>query len=786
MRKIITTFYLITLVCSMINAQKIQLKTQDWNMEVSDKGQVIAMFGNNSGNNYLASEAQAPILQIRVGDQWHMPTKATFKSGTMSLEYEKIGILAQLKVVQKKTHITLELIKLSDKEKVNAVIWGPYPTVINKTIGEVVGIVRDGNFAIGLQALNPKTVGGVFHTSEGANKESGATAIGSTATVQPYGSSLQAFSLNRSKDRMLTVWRRPEMPVKAIPNETTIGSKIALFGCEESEVLSRIGDIEVAEGLPHALIDGIWFKQSPETGRAYLISDFDEKTVDTMLGYTKQAGLASLYHEGPFQSWGHFILDSIAFPNGIAGMKTCVDKAKAKGLRIGVHTLTTFINTNDPYVTPVPDKRLSVTGSSELTDLVSADATEIPVASDFYFKNIESSTLRAVLIGDEIIRFREVSKDQPYRLLDCQRGAFGTKASTHSKGSKAGMLFDYPYNTLFPNFEMLQEIAGNLGRFFTETGVSHMDFDGHEGCLASGEGDYGMQVFADKVIKDTKHTLVNGTSRSYHYYWHLCHYWNWGEPWYGGFRESQGDYRLENQPFLERNYMPNMLGWFLLSPTTTTEDIEWMMARAAGYNAGFALVARYKSLQKNPNTAQLLALVKLWQEAYRSKIFSTDQIARLKNPENDFRLEKHNASWKLYQFKKYKFEHQSKVLQPGEPTFSKWEFTNEEADQDLNFTLTMMGKEGKVINPWIELDGYFLVELTGEYDAGTSIACDGKSAKLYNKKGEYVKDITLNQAIPTLKKGKHIVKFDSKMSDESDLQVRCIVKLKGGVEEIKK
>ncbi|HMP32533.1 MAG TPA: hypothetical protein PKD85_23195, partial [Saprospiraceae bacterium] len=130
-------------------------------------------------------------------------------------------------------------------------------------------------------------------------------------------------------------------------------------------------------------------------------------------------------------------------------------------------------------------------------------------------------------------------------------------------------------------------------------------------------------------------------------------------------------------------------------------------------------------------------------------------------------MEKNDAKWKLYQFKKYKFEHQQKVLQPGEPTFSQWEFTNEEDAQDLNFALTMMGKEGKVINPWIELDGYFLVELKGEYDAGTSIVCDGKSAKLYNKKGEYVKEVTLNQNIPMLKKGKHSVKFNCKMSDES-------------------
>ncbi|WP_316789391.1 hypothetical protein [Pedobacter frigoris] len=755
-------------------AQQISLKSDGLNLNISAKGQLTALSNSVSGKNYLAAGEKAPLLKIRVDADWYEPTEAIFKSGMITLVYQPAKIRVQVKVNQKKTHVTFELIKIDVKDKVNAVIWGPYPTVISKTIGEVVGVVRDGEYAIGIQALNPKTLGGVLSNSEGSVEAAGSR--GSTAIAQSYGSSLQAFSLDRSKDRKLTVWGRPEMPVKAIANETTLGSKIALFGCAEPQVLSRIGAIEVAEGLPHALINGVWFKQSPETGRAYLISDFDESTVDAMLDYTQQAGLASLYHEGPFQSWGHFILDPKSFPNGIAGMKACVDKATKKGLRIGVHTLSTFINTNDPYVTPIPDKRLSVTGSSELTENVSATANEIPVASDQYFKNIKSSTLHAVRIGDEIIRFREVSSQAPYKLLDCQRGMYGTKASGHSKGEMAGMLFDYPYNTLFPDFELQQEIAGNLGRFFNETGVSHMDFDGHEGCLSSGEGDYGIQIFADKVIKDTKHTLVNGTSRSSHYYWHLCHYWNWGEPWYGGFRESQGDYRLENQPFLERNYMPNMLGWFLLSSTTTVEDIEWMMARAAGYNAGFALVARYKNLQKNPNTSQLLALVKLWQEAYRSKIFSAGQIARLKNPQNDFHLEKSGQSWKLYPFQKYEFAHEKKNLQPGEPTFSQWEFVNKEVEQPLNFTLTFMGKEGNITNPWIEIDGYFKLELPGEYEAGNSVVCDGTSIKMYNKKGGFVKDIVLKQTIPSLKSGKHIVKFDCKFPEEKELTNRLIIK----------
>ncbi len=768
-----------------VSAQPISLRTDDLNLTISVAGQLTAILNPSTDKNYLALNENAPLLKIRVGSEWEEPNRAIYnsKSGTITLNFPTSKISAVIKVDQKKTHLVFELIRLSAKDKVNAVCWGPYPTVIGQTIGEVIGVVRDGEYAFGLQALNTKTLGGILKQEGGTDDSRGNTAI-----TQPYGSSIQAFSLDRSKPRQISVWndQYPDMPVDAIPGETTIGSAITLFGCSENQVLDHIGAIELAEGLPHPLINGIWHKQSPETGRAYLISDFNENNIDEMLDYTQQAGLVSLYHEGPFKSWGHFILDPQSFPNGNEGMKTCVEKASKKGLRIGVHTLSTFINTNDPYVTPIPDKRLAQTGSSILTESITSSDTEIPVESDQYFKNIKPSTLHAIRIGNELIRFREATTEQPYKLLDCQRGTYGTEAAVHAKGETVGMLLDYPYNTLFPNFNLQQEIAGNLGRFFTETGVSQMDFDGHEGCMSSGEGDYAIQAFAEKVFQETKHTLVNGTSRSSHYYWHICHYWNWGEPWYGGFRESQGDYRLENQPLLERNYMPNMLGWFLLSATTGILDIEWMMARATGYNAGFALVARYNSLKKNPNTAQLLALINLWQEASRKKIFTPDQRARLKNPANDFHLEKYTGGWKLYPYKKYKFEHAKQLLQPGQPTFSEWQFENSDAEQPLNFTLTLMGKEGVISNPSIELDGYFKLKLPGEFEAGNSIVCDGSTLKIYNNKGSFKKDIQLNQAIPQLKTGKHTVKFDCQFPDESELVNRFIIKTISNPEIIQK
>ncbi len=770
---------------SPITAQPILLKTADLVVAIDPSGQLAALTRQSTGKNYLATGQSAPLLRIQSGDIWDEPAQANWDNdkGILTLTYSKVDISAGIRVVQHATHLTFELLRWSNETQIDAITWGPYPISIGQTVGEVIGVVRDGEFAIGLQALNPKTLGGILRNEEGSENTRGSVAV-----PQSYGSSLQAYSLDRSRNRIMAVWgggQYPEMPVKAIPGETTLGSRIAIFGCTDAEALSHIGAIELAEGLPHPLIKGVWHKLSPETGRPYLIADFNENIIDAMLDYTEKAGLKSLYHEGPFQSWGHFILDPERFPNGNAGMKACVEKAASRGMRIGVHTLTNFINTNDPYVTPVPDQRLSATGFSLLTAEITAGDTEIGVGSGQYFLQLGPSTLHAVRIGEEILRFREVSAGPPWRLLDCQRGAFGTKAGNHARADTAYMLMDYPYYTLFPDFNLQQEIAGRLGRFFAETGVSQMDFDGHEGCQASGQGDYGMQAFADKVYRETPHTLVNGTSRSSHYYWHICHYWNWGEPWYGGFRESQGDYRLENQPLLERNYMPNMLGWFLLSPTTSTADIEWMMARAAGFRAGFALVARYESLLKNPNSAELLELVRLWLEANEKSIFSDGQLARLKDPENDFHLEKQPHEWRLYPYTKHHFDHRRKMLQPGQPAFSEWNWSNGHGEQPLKFTLMIDGKDGIVIDPWIEWDGYHLIELDGEFETGYSIVCDGITLKLYDNKGSFKREIPLRQAIPRLENGMHRIRLDGKFPNDADIILRLVIRTMGSPEIIR-
>lgn len=152
MKKITTIFLIFFIPFLSTSAQQISLKSEGLSLNLSAKGQITALSNPVSGKNYLATGEKAPLLQIRVGKEWYQPAEATFKSGIITFVYQPVKVTVQVKVAQKKTHLTFELLKMEEKDKVNAVVWGSYPTIINKTIGEVVGVVRDGEYAIGIQA----------------------------------------------------------------------------------------------------------------------------------------------------------------------------------------------------------------------------------------------------------------------------------------------------------------------------------------------------------------------------------------------------------------------------------------------------------------------------------------------------------------------------------------------------------------------------------------------------------------------------------------------------------
>jgi len=124
-------------------------------------------------------------------------------------------------------------------------------------VGEVIGVVGDPEFAVGIQALNAKTLGG-YPASEN-DIEGGYSADdpasysnlpdelrkdqsyrADTARLTEFGSLLQAFCRDRGTDRVIANWGHDKYLAPAYNDGGVIGSKIALFACRQGRRWRRL------------------------------------------------------------------------------------------------------------------------------------------------------------------------------------------------------------------------------------------------------------------------------------------------------------------------------------------------------------------------------------------------------------------------------------------------------------------------------------------------------------------------------------------------------------------
>jgi hypothetical protein len=762
---------------------EVAFETGSLAIQLDDTGAVRGLLDRSRGVNYAASGESSPLLAVRIAGQFQAPRAMHYQesAGTLTLQYSD-GVVAVVKAAAKTSHVTFELVSIDSKEKVELVVWGPYPTRIKEIVGETVGVVRNDRFALGIQALNAKTLGG-YPTDESDIMPG----RGNTAVATEFGSVLQAFTRDRSRDRIVSNWGHEHYVAPAFDDGGVVGSKIALFGCPAGRTLETIGEIELAEGLPHPMIDGVWGKVSPGATAAYLIVGFGEDTIDQAIAITKLAGLKYLYHGGPFSTWGHFELNPSQFPHGWAGMKDCVEKAKAQGVRLGVHTLSNFITTNDPYVTPVPDDRLAKVGSSVLTADIDAAQTEIPIEDPKWFNQMKNNTLKTVQIGKELVRYESVSEQAPWRLLGCRRGVYQTQAAAHAQGDAVAKLMDHGYKVFLTNTELSLEVARRIADLFNQTGLMQISFDGLEGNWSTGMGQYGRTLFVETWwdnLRDDLRTGINDASNPGHYFWHIYTRMNWGEPWYAGFRESQTDYRLKNQEYFSRNLMPRMLGWFNMTGQTSIEDAEWLLARAAGFDAGFALNTSLGVIQNNGLGESILKTINAWETARMSGAFSESQKLRLQDIRQEFHLEAVNArSWNLYPV--YSSKHTfAEQVQPGQPSETTWELDNPYAAQALQFILQVSG-DAPLGDATLAIDRGGEVSLPATLDAGSIVKYSGGGqCVVYDKNWKERERMNVDAAGLKIGPGKHSVRLGCRFQSVDQPQVKIEFRTVGQAEKL--
>lgn len=669
-------------------------------------------------------KAASPLVTLLRGGRAFEPVSAVFSDSEASLTMSD-GSAVTLSIHAEPLAVVVRAERVPGDA--DALLFGPVRTHLDETIGDVIGVVQGRRAAFGMMALNPKTLEGAPDSYAEAilamdDYKACETNI-STGGMAPHaraasalaggGSVLHFFCKNRTREEFGTVVGAPQawiQPMSASDPDAHIeGASVMLFGCPQTDALETIGALELAFGLPHPMIDGEWAKTARSAMKSYLICDFSADEVDLLLDKAQLAGMDTLYHFGPFKTWGHFEwLDDLAESD--ADFKARIsDKASARGMKIGLHTLTNFMTTNDAYVTPVPSAHLLKLARVRL--LRAVDEKDDVVCVEKHVCFTVAQTLNAVQAGDEIFTFAEARDCGGHvELTGAVRGAFGTRAAAHKAGEILFPLRDYPYKTLFPDLELQDKFADRIVELFNATGAAQISFDGHEGCSYTGQDLYAPTRFLMRCFNGFDHFVLNDGSRLHHFGWHVNTRMNWGEPWGEAMRTGQVESRIRNQDFFRRNLFPRMLGWFLLRladrkfECSSREDLEWALSEAAGFDAGYAMTIHPSVLRRHGRIDELLGLIREWDRLRFLNVFTPEQKERLRRPENEFRLEKLSESeyllWDLSISQPYTCA--LSEMQPGQAGGSDWSVDNPQ-EPSFAFRLRVDG-EGEIRNPLFKTD----------------------------------------------------------------------------------
>ncbi len=790
---------LFTTLSNIVSAQII--KTEKTIISFNNKG-----FYNSIkvDNKEILGNGEYPIISAIVNNNLILPIALKVKGNLFAITLSNNDVV-ELLVEQHKQAITYEVKKISPA--IDLLIFGPLKINLNEVVGEVLGLAQHKDIAFGMHALHIKTTAGIpkeyiesyskRFQYNGTNTELSVASIpfhNFAAVKTDDGTIFQLTTQNRTKTKRLEVNNVPNslvLPVKG-ENGLITGAKVALFGDRRENILTRIGQVELEQGLPHPIIEDEWSKTSRSSMRSYLITDFTKDNFDFYLEKTKKAGFKNLYHTDPFATWGHFTWKNTLSTNGDAGIKDLVQKAQQHSIDLGIHTLTNFTTVNDKYVTPIPTKNLLKQDQIYLVQDIDTQQSDITIK---YTSTFETPlTLNALQIGDELITYGTFEKNNDQLILkNCKRGAFGTTASAHSKSEVFYKLWDYPYKTLFPDLELQDDFAKRLAEIFNNTGIKQISFDGLEGSMYTGHGYYATAKFVTDFynqVKD-KNNLLNDASRLDHYLWHIHTRMNWGEPWGEEMRKGQVANRIKNQDYFKRNLLPRMLGWFLVRlderqfEATSLEDLEWALSEAAGFDAGYAMSINTRTLSQHGLIDTLLVSMKNWDELRLTNSFSEQQKNKLKDPETEWHLQKmNNENYLLFPlFVSERYKCNLNEMQPGQPGGADWFWKNPEKST-VSLRIKIVG-DGAILNPSFKTD-LGTIKIIGQLEENQYILLDhDNKASLVDRNYKKIKDLEIQGSI-SLPQGGSTVAFSCDTEDSSAPEVIVRYITRGNPEKITK
>ncbi len=262
----------------------------------------------------------------------------------------------------------------------------------------------------------------------------------------------------------------------------------------------------------------------------------------------------------------------------------------AAGLKVGIHTLTGCISTNDPWVSPVPDPRLATDSTVPLAADLGETETDVHTdqpLGDFPTVWGYSGRGNCIRIDDELILYSAISNEAPCGLLQCTRGAFGTRAAPHKRGAAVQhVLTRYGGFVADENTTLVDDVADRIAAVYNTCGMDQIYMDGAEAM----RGWYGIARMRQAIFTRLQRpALVEASCWDHHSWPFHSRVGAWDHPKWGLKRFADDHLRSVEQ--YRREYLvEGQLGWWvILGPDRDwnlemPDEVEYLCVKALAHD----------------------------------------------------------------------------------------------------------------------------------------------------------------------------------------------------------
>ena len=512
-------------------------------------------------------------------------------------------------------------------------------------------------------------------------------AMSGLAADDDFGVCLRTLNL---ETRVQVGRNPPVMTATAFKEHGLQNGRAAVAACPTPQLRHALRDLVRNEGVVYSELGGPFALDAEENRGSYVFANVSEKNVDQWIDLATRGGIRTVHLSGWGQSLGHYEPRKTLFPHGLDGLKAVADKLHEAGLKVGIHTLTGCIGTNDPWVRPVPDPRLATDGTYTLTaDLGDADA-DVPTAeppADHPTVWAYSSRGNCIRIDDELIQYSVLSNDAPYGFFKCRRGAFGTKAASHKKGAPVHHLYTR-YGCFVPdeNSSLVDEVAERIAHVYNTCGLDQIYMDGAEAM----RGWYGIARMRQAIFTRLERpALVEASCWDHHSWPFHSRVGAWDHPKWGLKRFADDHLRAVEQ-YRRACLLEAQLGWWaILGPSRDwdmemPDEIEYLCAKALGHDVPLSFQnVNATGKPSNARQDEYFTTIGRYERLRLANYFTEAVKQKLREERQEFRLaQADDGQW---QFLPTEYL-QHKVTGLGNGT-STWTVTNRFAAQPVRLRI---------------------------------------------------------------------------------------------------